>query len=77
VILELSATLAKTANELVEILGKELLAEEMIKLDPHIQDRASAAWKTRCWPRSSTAIGWKWKRHTYQSNTDVYIRPIC
>jgi type III restriction enzyme len=76
-ILELSATPAKTANELVEILGKELLAEEMIKLDLHIQNRASAAWKDTMLAAIEHRDWLEEEARTYQSNTDVHIRPIC
>jgi type III restriction enzyme len=76
-ILELSATPAKTANVLVEILGKELLAEEMIKLDLHIQNRASAAWKDTMLAAIEHRDWLEEEARTYQSNTDVYIRPIC
>ena len=44
-IIELSATPPKTANVLVEVMGTDLLKEEMIKLDLHIQNRSSADWK--------------------------------
>jgi type III restriction enzyme len=76
-ILELSATPAKTANVLVEILGKELLAEEMIKLDLHIQNRASAAWKDTMLAAIEHRDWLEEEARTYQSNTDVHIRPIC
>lgn len=76
-ILELSATPAKTANVLVEILGKELLAEEMIKLDLHIQNRASAAWKDTILAAIEHRDWLEEEARTYQSNTDVYVRPIC
>ena len=44
-IVELSATPAKGANVLVEILGQELNAEEMIKLDLHILNKVSDDWR--------------------------------
>jgi type III restriction enzyme len=76
-ILELSATPAKTANVLIEILGKELVAEEMIKLDLHIQNRASAAWKDTMLAAIEHRDWLEEEARAYQSNTDVYIRPIC
>ena len=55
-IVELSATPAKGANVLVEILGRELNAEEMIKLDLHILGtRRVATGVGRCWSRLNTA----------------------
>ncbi len=76
-IIELSATPPKTANVLVDILGKELLAEEMIKLDLHIQNRASPAWKDTMLAAIEHRDWLETEARTYQSNTDVYIRPIC
>ncbi len=62
---------------LVEILGKELLAEEMIKLDLHIQNRASAAWKDTMLAAIEHRDWLEEQARTYQSNTDIHIRPIC
>ena len=44
-IVELSATPPRGANVLVDVRGHELNAEEMIKLDLHIRNRANASWK--------------------------------
>ena len=44
-IVELSATPPKGANVLVNISGRELHAEEMIKLDLHVNNSASASWQ--------------------------------
>jgi type III restriction enzyme len=76
-IIELSATPSKTANVLVEILGKELLAEEMIKLDLHIQNRASPAWKDTMLAAIEHRDWLETEARIYQANTDIYIRPIC
>lgn len=76
-IIELSATPSKTANVLVEILGKELLAEEMIKLDLHIQNRASPAWKDTMLAAIEHRDWLETEARAYQANTDIYIRPIC
>jgi type III restriction enzyme len=76
-ILELSATPAKTANVLVEILGKELLAEEMIKLDLHIQNRGSHAWKDTMLAAIEHRDWLEEEARKYRANTDVNIRPIC
>ena len=76
-IVEFSATPSKTANVLVEILGKELLAEEMIKLDLHIQNRASPAWKDTMLAAIEHRDWLEEEARKYQANTNVYIRPIC
>ena len=44
-IVELSATPTKGANVLVKILGMELNAEEMIKLDLHVHNKAGNDWR--------------------------------
>jgi type III restriction enzyme len=76
-IIELSATPPQTANVLVEILGKELLAEEMIKLDLHIQNRASPAWKDTMLAAIEHRDWLEEEARKYGANTDVYVRPIC
>ena len=44
-IVELSATPPREANKLVEISGTELLQEEMIKLDLHVNNKSSTNWR--------------------------------
>ena len=44
-IVELSATPTAEANVLIEIFGRDLHAEQMIKLDLHIRNRSSTSWK--------------------------------
>ena len=44
-ILELSATPPPNSNKLVEITGRELHEEEMIKLDIHLINKSSVNWK--------------------------------
>jgi type III restriction enzyme len=76
-LVELSATPPKNANVLVEILGKELLDEEMIKLDLHIQNRASPAWKDTMLATIEHREYLEEQARKYQANTNIYIRPIC
>jgi type III restriction enzyme len=54
-----------------------LLAEEMIKLDLHIQNRASAAWKDTMLAAIEHRDWLEEEARTFQANTDIYIRPIC
>jgi type III restriction enzyme len=44
-ILELSATPPNNSNDLVKITGRELLEEEMIKLDIHLTNKTSLDWQ--------------------------------
>ena len=77
-ILELSATPSAQSNALVNISGRDLLREEMIKLDIHVHNRASADW------RDTMLVA-----HQHRINLEAiaiehelhergpYIRPIC
>ena len=76
-IVELSATPPKSANVLVEILGQELNAEEMIKLDLHIQNRASVNWKDTMLAAIEHRKKLENDARRYEAETGVYIRPIC
>ena len=76
-IVELSATPPKGANVLVEILGQELNAEEMIKLDLHIQNRASVNWKDTMLAAIEHRKKLEIDARRYEAETGVYIRPIC
>ena len=76
-IVELSATPPKGANVLVDIRGSELNAEEMIKLDLHINNRASASWKDTLLASVEHRKRLEEKARTHEAETGVYIRPIC
>ena len=76
-IVELSATPPKGANVLVEIFGKELNAEEMIKLDLHIQNRASTSWKDTLLASVEHRRRLEEEARKHEAETGVYIRPIC
>ena len=76
-IVELSATPAKGANVLVEILGRELNDEEMIKLDLHIWNKASSDWRGTLLESIThrEILHAAARRHEAESGT--HIRPIC
>ena len=76
-IVELSATPARGANVLVEILGRELNDEEMIKLDLHIRNKASSDWRGTLLEsvKHRDRLEAATRRHEAESGT--YIRPIC
>jgi len=76
-IVELSATPPKGANVLVEILGRELNAEEMIKLDLHLQNRTSTSWKDTLLASVEHRRRLEEEARKHDAETGVYIRPIC
>ena len=76
-IAELSATPPKGANVLVDIRGRELNEEEMIKLDLHIKNSASTSWKNTLLASIEHRQRLEEVARAYEANTCVYIRPIC
>ena len=76
-IVELSATPPQGANVLVEIAGSELLAEEMIKLDLHITNKAKASWQDTLLASIERREALEAAALRHESDTGVHIRPIC
>lgn len=76
-IVELSATPPKGANVLVEISGGELNAEEMIKLDLHIVNKAKASWQDTLLASIERRQALEDAAHQHEADTGAYIRPIC
>ena len=76
-IVELSATPAKGANILVEILGQELNAEEMIKLDLHIRNKASGDWRDTLLASVEHRDRLEAEARRHEAESGTYIRPIC
>lgn len=76
-IVELSATPAKDANVLVEILGRELNAEEMIKLDLHIRNKASSDWRDTLLESVEQREQLEAAARSHEADSGTYIRPIC
>lgn len=76
-IVELSATPPKESNKLVEISGKELLREEMIKLDLHVVNRSSTNWRDTIRAAMERRDELEKRAGDYEANTNVNIRPIC
>lgn len=76
-IVELSATPVKETNVLVEILGRDLNAEEMIKLDLHIRNKTTSDWRATLLEaiEHRDLLETEARRHEAESGT--YIRPIC
>ena len=76
-IVELSATPPREANVLVNISGRELHAEEMIKLDLHIRNSASASWRDTLLASVEHRKQLEKEARAYGAETGEYIRPIC
>ncbi len=76
-IVELSATPAKGANVLVEILGRELNAEEMIKLDLHIRNKAGGDWRGTLLESVEHRQALEAEARLHEAESGTYIRPIC
>ena len=76
-IVELSATPAMGANVLVEILGRELNAEEMIKLDLHIRNKAGGDWRGTLLEAVEHRNRLEYEAGLHEADSGTYIRPIC
>ena len=76
-IVELSATPPRGANVLVDVRGHELNAEEMVKLDLHIRNRASTSWKDTLLASIEHRQRLEEEARIHEAETGVYIRPIC
>ena len=76
-IVELSATPPRGANVIVDIRGRELHAEEMIKLDLHIRNRASTSWQDTLLASFEHRNRLETIAIENHAKTGVYIRPIC
>ena len=76
-IVELSATPAKGTNVLVEILGRELNDEEMIKLDLHIRNKSSGDWRDTLLESIEHRQRLEDEALRHEAESGTYIRPIC
>ena len=77
IIIELSATPPTGSNILVNISGRQVNDEEMIKLDLHITRKGSLAWKDTLWASVKKREELEKAATKYEQNTGIYIRPIC
>lgn len=75
-LLELSATPPPNTNKLIEVTGKELNEEEMIKLDIHLTNKTSLDWKDTMLCAVEQRKFLEKKARQYEQNTGEYIRPI-
>jgi len=77
VVIELSATPPKASNILVNISGRQVNDEEMIKLDMHITRKGSLDWKDTLWASVKKREELEKEAMRNEQNTGVHIRPIC
>ncbi len=76
-IVELSATPPQGANVLVNISGRELAAEEMVKLDLHIKNSASVKWQDTLLASVEHRKLLEAEALLHEADTGEHIRPIC
>ena len=76
-VVELSATPPREANVLVEITGQALNAEQMIKLDLHIHNKASVSWQDTLLAAIEHRELLEARAREHEAETGTYIRPIC
>ena len=76
-VVELSATPRREANVLVEISGQALNAEQMIKLDLHIHNKASVSWQDTLLAAIEHRESLEAQARQHEAETGTYIRPIC
>ena len=76
-VVELSATPPREANVLVEITGAALNAEQMIKLDLHIHNKASVSWQDTLLAAIEHRERLEAQAQEHEAQSGVYIRPIC
>lgn len=77
-LIELTATPDRErSNILVEILGRDLEKEGMIKLDLHLMNRESPDWRTTLFAAREHLDRLEKTAREHEGKTGVYIRPIC
>ena len=75
--LGVSATPTTEANVLIEIFGRDLHAEEMIKLDLHIRNRSSTSWKDTLLAAIEHRAKLEEHARRQDAATGMHIRLIC
>jgi type III restriction enzyme len=76
IVVELSATPHRNSNTLVDIKGRELDKEKMIKLDINIINKRSPNWKDTLLTSIDKRMQLENEAVEYKYRTGVYIRPI-
>ena len=75
-VLELSATPPEGVNQLIQVTGKQLNDEEMIKLDINLTNKATSGWKDTISEAKVFRDDLETYSREYDENTSKYIRPI-
>ena len=76
IICELSATPREGSNILVDISGRQLYDENMIKLDLHLINKGDLDWKRTLLASKEHLNKLEAKAREYEAETGEYIRPI-
>ncbi len=76
-IVELSATPPEESNWLVDVRGRELDREEMIKLDLHLINKTSPDWHDTLLASIDKRNALEKAAKLYRESTGVYIRPMA
>ncbi|MGH7195600.1 MAG: DEAD/DEAH box helicase [Candidatus Saccharimonadales bacterium] len=76
IICELSATPPAESNVLVDISGRQLWDEDMIKLDLHLINKDELDWKPTLLESVEKLNQLDAKAKDYEAETNIYIRPI-
>lgn len=75
--IELSATPPPGANLLVDVRGRELEREDMLKLDLHVVNEGHAKWQSTLSRAKEHRDFLEEQARAHDANTGLYIRPIC
>lgn len=74
---ELTATPPAGANVLINVPGRELDKEGMIKLDLHLMNRGKTDWKGTLLAAAKQRELLEQSADAHEAQTGLYIRPIC
>lgn len=76
-VVELSATPSEGSNILVDIKGKALEREQMIKLDLHVLNKAASDWKAALLAAKERRDALEAVARKLEAQSGRHIRPIC
>lgn len=76
IVVELSATPNEKSNNLIEILGRDLEKEQMIKLDLHVTNKSSGDWKDTLAASVEKRESLEQDSLDYKFENGRFIRPI-
>lgn len=76
-VVELSATPSDGSNILVDIKGRALEREQMIKLDLHVLNKAASDWKGALLSATERRNALEAEARKFEAQSGQHIRPIC